>query len=341
MSSTYTSGTWRAPQGYKDLLNLLLLIIVTFGFYNLFWIYHMTEYTNADETTPKRNPTTQILLFLVPFYGLYWYWITAKKLSNMGKSVGIYKDYSVPATILPILSLGFIASLILQKQLNQILCINNGATINATGQGTCKNCKATFPNDATQCPNCGVEYKGNNLRKVFTYIIAVLYALVLLLLTISSAVRAYDNLFNENTATTTSNVQMPTKELESFSEAIAEETKIAKLKQDADGKWGLFYEDGSLNNLFTGLAQNEDTGEWFVVVNGYVNWDFMGVARNHESKTWYYCENGMPKYDATGQLQMEDGSTLYIENGKVIEGTFSTFDGNNTVSIKDGIETIS
>ena len=366
ISEAYTSGTWRAPQGYKDLLHFVLLIIVTLGFYNLFWIYHMTEYTNADETHPKRNPTAQLLLFLVPFYGLYWYWITAKKLSNMGESVGLHKDYSVLATILPFLTLGFIASTILQNQFNQFLCVKAGASINATGQSTCKNCKATFPNDATQCPNCGVQYKGGNLRKSITYIIIVLYTLLSLLITSGNAIRFYDNQFKNNAANTTSDIQIssdvqettPSSTLatttavkavtrsntsnETISSADANSVAavsrpVSTLKQGADGKWGMYYDDGSLDRTFEGLAQNKDTGDWYAIEDGYVSWNFTGIAKNEDMEAWFLVEKGKVNFDISGEYS-EEGTSITIEKGKVMKGTFVT-EGGRTVTINNGVET--
>ena len=109
------------------------------------------------------------------------------------------------------------------------------------------------------------------------------------------------------------------------------------LKQGSDGKWGMYYDDGTLNQLFSGFAQNKDTGDWFFIENGYVNWDYTGCAKNEEMNCWFMIEDGRVNFDITGDYVFEDGAEVYIENGRIIEGTFQEESGK-MVHIKNGVE---
>lgn len=359
----YTTGSWKAPYGYHDLLHLALLVLISFNFYYLVFIYRMTDYTNEDETRPKKNPIAQIFLYLlIPFYSNYWCWLMAKKLNHLGESVGIYKDHSTLVMILPFFGLGLICGLILQNQFNQILCVRGGSSINATGVGSCKNCKATFPNDAKQCPICGAEYKENPLRKIALYLIATLMSIFAILIVFGSYYNIYSTFINgeplrpifaeENTSTTSSsnvalatrsntesNVVSDKKSSTSSNDSNKVSRSPAKLKSGPDGKWGMFYDNGYLNSSYNGLAQNEDDGNWYVIEDGYVLWSFSGLIRNDDMKQWFYAEKGKVRFDYSGDYRLESGDSVTLKNGRVMEATFVT-EGNEKVTITNGEETI-
>ena len=113
---------------------------------------------------------------------------------------------------------------------------------------------------------------------------------------------------------------------------------VSTLKKGADGKWGMYYEDGTLNKLYTDFAQNKDTGDWFYIEDGYVDWDFTGIARNNQLKCWYYVTEGKADFSVTGDLEFENGSKAYIKNGKVMEGVIISITDGKEYVIKNGEE---
>ena len=74
---------------YVDIVKLVILCIVTCGIYEFYWIYKVTEFTNQDGGE-YRNPTNKLLLCLfVPFYFLYWIYVTCKKIEAMAAQRGV------------------------------------------------------------------------------------------------------------------------------------------------------------------------------------------------------------------------------------------------------------
>ncbi len=74
---------------YVDPIKLIILCIVTCGIYVFYWSYKVTEFTNQDGAE-YRNPVNKLLLCLfVPFYFLYWIYVTCKKIETMSAQRGV------------------------------------------------------------------------------------------------------------------------------------------------------------------------------------------------------------------------------------------------------------
>ena len=151
---------------------------------------------------------------------------------------------------------------------NKILCVNSGATTNATGQGTCKECKATFPNDAAQCPNCGAPYKKNSLRRIIAYVIPALLLIAGFMFGVYLSF--LENNYNKSDTTYVTE--------ESYEKGVSE------LKKGSDGQLGMYYPDGDLNSAYYGFVEKD--GDWYFVENGYVNTDYVGINQNGD-EIWY------------------------------------------------------
>ena len=105
---------------YVDLVKLVILCIVTCGIYEFYWIYKVTEFTNQDGAE-YRNPVNKLLLCLfVPFYFLYWIYVTCKKIEVMSNQRGVPgNDVTVLAIVLYlVISLGVPA--VMQSAINKI-----------------------------------------------------------------------------------------------------------------------------------------------------------------------------------------------------------------------------
>ena len=105
---------------YVDLVKLVILCIVTCGIYEFYWIYKVTEFTNQDGAE-YRNPTNKLLLCLfVPFYFLYWIYVTCKKIETISAQIG------VPANDVTVLALVFyfvfspVTVVVMQNSINKL-----------------------------------------------------------------------------------------------------------------------------------------------------------------------------------------------------------------------------
>lgn len=107
--------------GYHvDVVKLIILCIVTCGIYEFYWIYKVTEFTNQDGGE-YRNPTNKLLLCLfVPFYFLYWIYVTCKKIETMSAQRG------VPSNDVTVLALVFyfvfspVTVVVMQSSINKL-----------------------------------------------------------------------------------------------------------------------------------------------------------------------------------------------------------------------------
>lgn len=112
--------------GYYDMRKHVLLLILTFGIWELIWVYRMTAYLNNTEDFEKRSPKNQLLLFIfIPFYSVYWYYQSAKRVDKLAEFAGITSDTTILCVVLS-LARYFISSLIgiappiiIQNQLNK------------------------------------------------------------------------------------------------------------------------------------------------------------------------------------------------------------------------------
>lgn len=299
-SPAYTSGDWKKPEGLKNLVTFILLLLFTFGIYYLYWVYKTTEYANRDETEPKHTPIAQLLLVLfIPYYQIYWFWKTSKKIDHLNAEVGRATDNSIINLILPIFGLDFIAAIILQDSINKYACQSSGANVTATDQGVCKKCGATFPNDAQQCPKCGEAYKKPFTKGIAFPIIIGVVGLLAIAGIIAGIVVASFNAVDEETwnevvseydlddsEATDEDIEIP--DFEADQALLAEAT----VKQTEDGRWALMAQDRVLTSV-CGIASNE-YGTWYIW-EGYVDFSY------------------------TGPYEDADGNVYSIENGKVVE----------------------
>ena len=156
----YTSGQWKKPENMRNLVSFVVLMVCTLGIYFFYWVFKTTEYANRDRNSAQQSPLVQLLLVMfIPYYELYWFYKTSKKLSNLGEPFEVFNDNSIVTLILAIFGLDIIGAVILQDQINRIEAVRSGAGPNTTGEGVCRNCHATFPNDVHACPHCGESYK--------------------------------------------------------------------------------------------------------------------------------------------------------------------------------------
>lgn len=240
----------------RNLVKMFLLGFVTLGIYWLYWVYKVTELSNKVTTLPERSPVGQMLLCLfVPFYEIYWYYQTSKRVDVMMASVGRPVDSGV-LSILLVFFAGFpIAALVMQDKINTVLEIKSGS-------GVQKNIS-------------GALALGLVALILATVIGAIIGG------TIGSLVSS--DAFKDGYQLGWDYAQGKYDE-ESDAE-FQDETEA--VKKTEDGRWALMDGD-KVETDFTGVAENEH-GLWYIE-DGYVDFDFSGTLE--DDTMVYTVENG-------------------------------------------------
>ena len=103
------------------MVNHILLLLFTFGIWRLVWIYRVTKYLNCIEDEENRNPATKLLLCMfVPFYSVYWTYISARRVDKLAKSVDIISDLTIACLILELFAPIF-PPILMQDKINKII----------------------------------------------------------------------------------------------------------------------------------------------------------------------------------------------------------------------------
>ena len=120
-SAVYTTQNVTRPDGYCSMVKHVLLLIFTFGIWQLIWIYRTTRYLNCVTAEPPRNPTTKLLLCMfVPFYIIYWMYKHAKYIDILAAEKGIPSDIGVLCLVLEFF-VPIVPPILMQDKLNTIV----------------------------------------------------------------------------------------------------------------------------------------------------------------------------------------------------------------------------
>lgn len=114
--NTNTSG----QNVFIDIIMHTILLLVTCGIWKLIWIYKTTNYLNIVEGEEYRNPLNKLLLCIfVPFYIIYWTYISAQRIDKLADSKNITSDLSIICLILAIF-IGIVPPILMQSKINEI-----------------------------------------------------------------------------------------------------------------------------------------------------------------------------------------------------------------------------
>ncbi len=115
-----------AVDGWCELFKHTLLLLLTFGIWNLIWIYRMTRYLNRVGGEAERKPVNQLLLCLfVPFYAVYWTYKSAQRVDKLSAAVGVESRMATLALILAA-CLPIVAPIVLQSRVNTVIDVESG-----------------------------------------------------------------------------------------------------------------------------------------------------------------------------------------------------------------------
>lgn len=108
--------------GYVSMVLHIVLILFTFGIWSAIWVYRTTRYTNQVKDLEKRIPIRKLLLCLfVPFYIIYWNYVTAKRIDMIAEENGVKTDAKIAVLCLVFSFLLNIAPpIIMQSRINKI-----------------------------------------------------------------------------------------------------------------------------------------------------------------------------------------------------------------------------
>lgn len=105
----------------REPITVILLSLVTCGFYGIYWLYKVSEETQNYSGEQEMTPVVDLLLCIfVPFYSLYWVYKQSQKITRMQAKAGLPpRDEAILHTVL-MLVFGVITIFMFQDNLNKI-----------------------------------------------------------------------------------------------------------------------------------------------------------------------------------------------------------------------------
>ncbi len=111
------------PEGYYGIAKHVVLLLFTFGIWNLIWIYKTTNFLNRAKDEPQRGATVQLLLCMfVPFYVIYWIYVSAQRIDKMALQKGVDSDITVICLLFAIFCY-ILAPVFMQDKINSIVTV--------------------------------------------------------------------------------------------------------------------------------------------------------------------------------------------------------------------------
>lgn len=171
--------TVAVPQNlYINMVLHVLLSFFTFGIYNLYWVYKMSEYINEEKKGDGMSAVANVLLGLfIPPYLIYWTWRYSKDLNFILGSEE--NDTVILQTILTAIGLFVVPVIMMQNKINCNIAENE--TGNPQRQlHKCHNCGRVFAETEDICPECNTEYKKPFYLNVWFYVVIAIIGVLAL-----------------------------------------------------------------------------------------------------------------------------------------------------------------
>ena len=125
--SSYENGSRSAPQegvdGYISMGKHIALLLLTFGVWLYIWIYRTTRFLNNVEGEEYRDPKSKLLLCIfVPFYVIYWTYVSAKRIDKMAAQKGSSSDLTTVCLILEFF-IPIVPPMLMQSKINDLVSV--------------------------------------------------------------------------------------------------------------------------------------------------------------------------------------------------------------------------
>ena len=143
-------GSKQKQEGYYDLVQHALLLLFTFGIWELIWIYRTTKFLNNAPDQEERNPTTKLLLCMfVPFYYVYWIYRSCKILDEWGKEKQDNEEITLIAFILSFF-VRIVSLILMQNKLNRLCTMEKKGAPDSDTEGGDRAPQAKNDGDRTE-----------------------------------------------------------------------------------------------------------------------------------------------------------------------------------------------
>ncbi len=118
--------TWQSDKvGYVRLMKHILLLLFTFGIWQLIWTYRTTMFLNCLTKEKQRNPVAALLLCMfVPFYNIYWTYQTARRTDCLAAENGIYSEIAAPCLLCSFF-VALAAPILIQEKINTCVHVSS------------------------------------------------------------------------------------------------------------------------------------------------------------------------------------------------------------------------
>ena len=143
-------GSKQKQEGYYDLVQHALLLLFTFGIWELIWIYRTTKFLNNAPDQEERNPTTKLLLCMfVPFYYVYWIYRSCKILDAWGKEKQNDEEITLIAFILSFF-VRIVSLILMQNKINRLCTMEKKGAPDSDTEGGDRAPQAKNDGDRTE-----------------------------------------------------------------------------------------------------------------------------------------------------------------------------------------------
>lgn len=143
-------GSKQKQEGYCDLVQHALLLLFTFGIWELIWIYRTTKFLNNAPDQEERNPTTKLLLCMfVPFYYVYWIYRSCKILDAWGKEKQNDEEITLIAFILSFF-VRIVSLILMQNKINRLCTMEKKGAPDSDTEGGDRSPQAKNDGDRTE-----------------------------------------------------------------------------------------------------------------------------------------------------------------------------------------------
>ena len=103
----------------------ILFLFVTVGIWTFIWIYQVTKYLNKVKDLPPRSPGAETALCIIPFYIIYWMYVTGQRIDKLYNEKGRESSIATVCLILAIF-INIVAVILVQSKVCEVNELDQG-----------------------------------------------------------------------------------------------------------------------------------------------------------------------------------------------------------------------